>query len=192
MHQWTGKQRVSILDTCNSQLANIHERCRDESEGRCVHFVSIEIVRETTDMPSLNFGKNPTRGAYRALVERFPLCPIRTQAELDAAVRVVDELLDRHSELKFGEREYLEVLGDLVRAYEQSSAPRANDLADGEMVAFLIESKGVTQAQVAAAVKISESTISAVIAGNRNLTRTHIARLSKYFGVGPATFSFAF
>jgi HTH-type transcriptional regulator/antitoxin HigA len=37
---------------------------------------------------------------------------------------------------------------------------------------------------------IAESTISEVIAGKRSLSRGHIGKLSRYFGVQPGAFSF--
>ncbi len=57
------------------------------------------------------------------------------------------------------------------------------------MLRHLIESKGVTQAQVANDCRIAESTISAVLAGTRKLTRSHITKLTRYFHVEPSVFS---
>jgi HTH-type transcriptional regulator / antitoxin HigA len=62
--------------------------------------------------------------------------------------------------------------------------------SDAEVLAFLIQAKGVSQADVAQATRIAESTISEVLAGKRNLNRTHIGRLTHYFHVGPMAFRF--
>src|SRR5258708_3211615 len=51
--------------------------------------------------------------AYLILIQCFPLRPIRTDAELDAASRIIDELIDR-DDLSLAERDYLDVLSDLV------------------------------------------------------------------------------
>src|SRR5271165_1399167 len=55
--------------------------------------------------------------AYLTLILRLPLRPIRTDAELDAAICVIDELTDR-DDLSVAETDYLDVLGDLVEKYE--------------------------------------------------------------------------
>jgi transcriptional regulator with XRE-family HTH domain len=61
-------------------------------------------------------------------------------------------------------------------------------IADAEMLRHLIEAKNVTQVQVARATGIAESTISAVLAGNRRLNREHIEKLARYFHVGARAF----
>jgi transcriptional regulator with XRE-family HTH domain len=56
------------------------------------------------------------------------------------------------------------------------------------MLRHLIEAKGATQAEAARATGIAESTISAVLAGNRRLNREHIEKLARYFHVGGQAF----
>ncbi len=118
----------------------------------------------------------------------FPLRPIRTEEELDRAIEVINELLDR-DRLSDDEEDYLDVLGDLVEKYEKKHHPIA-PVSDAEMLAFLIESSGRTQAEVAAESGIAESTISEVLAGKRRLNRRHIealaARLPRQPGGPPA------
>jgi HTH-type transcriptional regulator / antitoxin HigA len=63
-------------------------------------------------------------------------------------------------------------------------------VSDAEMLQHLLEAKDVSQARVAKEAGIAESTISAVLAGNRRLTRTHIGKLASYFGVAPDVFAF--
>ena len=120
---------------------------------------------------------------------KFPLRPLRTDADLDAAVAVVDSLIDQ-DELSAPEQDYLEVLSDLVKAYEDEHIP-IEPVGDADTLRFVIEAKGVTQAQAAKEAGIAESTISEVLAGKRKLNRTQIGKLSRYFHVGPGTFAFA-
>ena len=61
-------------------------------------------------------------------------------------------------------------------------------VSDAQMLRHLIEAKGVAQVQVARATGIAESTISAVLAGNRRLNRNHIEKLASYFHVGASAF----
>jgi HTH-type transcriptional regulator/antitoxin HigA len=130
------------------------------------------------------YGKTEDR--YLDLVRQFPLRPLRTDGDLDAAVLVVDSLLDR-AKLTAPEKDYLDVLGDLIETYEAEAVPM-RPVGDAELLRFLIEQKGVTQAATAAGAGIAESTISAVLADKRTLTRTQIAKLARYFHVEPAAF----
>ncbi len=52
---------------------------------------------------------------YRALIERFPLVPIKSDAHLDKAHSVAQSLMLRKEPVASDEREYLEVLPDLKR-----------------------------------------------------------------------------
>jgi HTH-type transcriptional regulator/antitoxin HigA len=130
------------------------------------------------------YGKTEDR--YLELVREFPLRPRRNDADLDAAVAVIDALLDR-PRLTTAEQDYLDVLSDLVAAYEAETVP-LQPVGDAELLRFLIEQKGVTQAAAAAGARIAESTISEVLAGKRKLNRAQIAKLARYFHVEPGTF----
>ena len=130
-----------------------------------------------------------TEDRYLDLVRQFPLRPLRTDADLDAAVAVIDGLLDR-PKLTAPEQDYLDVLSDLVEAYEAETIPM-RPVGDAELLRFLIEQQGITQAAVAAGTRIAESTVSEVLAGKRKLNRSQIAKLARYFHVEPGTFMLA-
>src|SRR5688572_27124346 len=98
---------------------------------------------------------------YLELVRRFPLRPLRSDAELDRAIAVINSLIDR-DRLEPGEEDYLDVLGDLVEKYEDEHHPMP-PLSDAEMLRYLIESRDVTQVQAAAGTGLAESTISEVL-----------------------------
>ena len=130
------------------------------------------------------YGKTEDR--YLNLVRQFPLRPLRTNADLDAAVAVIDGLLDR-AKLAPPEQDYLDVLGDLVETYEAEAVP-IPPIGDAELLRFLIEQKNVSQAQVASGARIAESTVSEVLAGKRKLNRSQIARLARYFHIEASAF----
>jgi HTH-type transcriptional regulator/antitoxin HigA len=127
-----------------------------------------------------------TDPAYLALVQRFPLRPLRIDADLDAASEIVDELTDRDN-LSTAESDYLDVLGDLVEKYEAEHVEMPH-VSDGTMLRSLMDEKGVRQADVVRGTGISKTVLSLVLNGKRDLTREHIGALSKYFGVNPASF----
>ena len=62
-------------------------------------------------------GDLSTAAATETLLQQFPLRPIRCDEQLDRAIQIIDSLLDRPN-LDEGEQDYLEVLSDLVHAYE--------------------------------------------------------------------------
>ena len=130
------------------------------------------------------YGKTEDR--YLELVRRFPLRPLRSGADLDSAVAVVDSLLDQAT-LTAAEQDFLDVLSDLVETYETETMPM-RPVGDAELLRFLIEQKGVTQVGTAAGAGIAESTISEVLAGKRKLNRTQIAKLARYFHIEPGAF----
>ena len=130
------------------------------------------------------YGKTEDR--YLDLVRRFPLRPLRTDDDLNAAVAMVDTLLDEAS-LSPPEQDYLDVLSDLIEAYEADAVPM-RPVGDAAMLRFLIDQKGDTQSATAAGAGIAESTVSAVLAGKRALTRGQIAKLATYFHVEAGAF----
>ena len=107
---------------------------------------------------------------------------------MDRATKVIDSLVDRPS-LSSDEKDYLNVLSDLVEAYEEEHYRMAK-VSDARMVRHLMEAKGVNQTEVAQATGIANSTISAVLKGTRQLTREHIGRLAVFFQVDPGVFTF--
>ena len=126
-------------------------------------------------------------GSYLALIQAFPLRPIRSEKELDEAIKVVSALATR-PDLDPGEEDYLDVLSDLVEKYETANHPMG-PLPDGAMLRHLVESRGVTQTAVAKATGIKDSAISEVLAGKRQLSRANVEKLAHYFHVSPAAFS---
>jgi HTH-type transcriptional regulator / antitoxin HigA len=123
---------------------------------------------------------------YLELVQRFPLRPIRSEAELDRAIAMIDALLDQDRR-NSGEEDYLDVLSDLVEKYEDEHEPMPS-VSGADLLRFLIESQETTQARVASATGIAESTISEILAGKRELNRKHIEALARHFHVNPGVF----
>ena len=123
---------------------------------------------------------------YLGLVRSFPLRPIRSDGDLDRAINLIDSLVDRDN-LEPGEDDYLEVLSDLVLKYEAEHDPIAW-VSDADLVRYLLESNGMSQADLAERSRIAELTISEVVAGKRKLSRRHIAAVASVFRVSPSIF----
>jgi HTH-type transcriptional regulator/antitoxin HigA len=123
---------------------------------------------------------------YLALVERFPLRPIASDEQLDRAVAVIDELISR-ADPSPAERDYLDVLSDLVHKYETAEHPIA-PASDAEVLRFLMESRGLNQSQLSTEAGLPVSVVSEVLSGKRGLSRHGIEALARTFRVSPAVF----
>jgi HTH-type transcriptional regulator/antitoxin HigA len=84
------------------------------------------------------------------------------------------------------EEEAIELMTLLVERYEQErySVPQAEP---ANVLRYLLERTGLSQSDIAPELG-SESTVSLVLSGKRQLNRDHIARLSRRFHVSPAVF----
>lgn len=125
--------------------------------------------------------KGKGRDSYFELVLAFPLSSIHSDEHLDEAQKVMDRLLAK-SELDAGEETYLDALSDLVAVYEDEHHA-IEPSSDAEMLRHLVESKGVTQAQLSQETGIAKSTISEVLAGKKPFSRQVIRKLAEYFKV---------
>lgn len=137
---------------------------------------------------SLNRVYGKRRDEYLDLVRRFPLRPIRNDAELDDAIRVINSLVDKDA-LSAPEQDYHDVLSDLIEAYEDEHITFDYPGDDG-MLRYLLDLKEVSQADLAKQARIPESTISEILAGKRKLNRKQVGKLATFFGVEPGAFSF--
>jgi HTH-type transcriptional regulator / antitoxin HigA len=125
---------------------------------------------------------------YLELVMQFPLRPIRSETELDEAIRMVDSLLAKKSMLP-EEEDYLDVLGDLVKRYESDNHPMP-PLSDADMLNHLLEARCISQSELARAVNIADSIISNVLCGKSSLNRDQLGRIAHFFKVSPNVFAF--
>ena len=126
------------------------------------------------------------RDSYLALVQRWPLRPIRSDQELEQATAALNRLLDQER-LDQGEQDYLDVLGDLIERYEQEQHPIA-PCSDGAMLGYLLELRNARPKEIARATGISAATLADVLADKKQLTRGQIEKIAAHFEVDPAVF----
>ncbi len=125
------------------------------------------------------------RDTYPALVSQFRLIPIKDDDHLAAAHEIIDRLMQE--DLDPSGEDYLNVLVDLVEAYEDRNFPIV-DASDIDVLRELMRSNDLSQNGLAKKVGISQSTISAVLNGSRKLTKAHLLKLAEFFNVAPAAF----
>ena len=127
---------------------------------------------------------------YKALVERFPLVPIRSDDHLDQAHEVAQLLMMREEPLSFDEREYLEVLLSEIGKYENKHHDlNIQDLAPNVFLQSLMKDHGLKQVDIQAILGVNSSgVISEIVSGKRELTKEHCVKLGNHFKLTPAAF----
>jgi len=125
---------------------------------------------------------------YFDLIRRFPLKPIASDSELEAATAIIHELVDRgFDDLTEGEEAYLDVLSDLVEKYEDEHYP-IPEASAVQVLQFFIEDRQTNQRAVALGAGIATSTMSEILAGRRRMNLEHMKKLAAYFGVNVNVF----
>jgi HTH-type transcriptional regulator/antitoxin HigA len=130
--------------------------------------------------------KGKVRDRYFELIQEFPLRHINSLEELEAASAMLDTLLVKPS-LSAGEREYFEVLLDLIHTYEEKAYP-PRKVTDAGMLEHLLDAQGLTQAALSRAVDIPTNVINEIIKGKRKLNRRHIEKIVKHLKISPGVF----
>jgi HTH-type transcriptional regulator / antitoxin HigA len=111
--------------------------------------------------------------------------PIHSEAQLAQVQAKIDTLIDK-GELTSDEKDYLDVLGTLVYEYEQNLEPLL-DIYGVELLKVFIEERELKQKELVPIFR-TESIISDVLHGRRQLTTRHIQELAQFFHISPAAF----
>jgi len=122
---------------------------------------------------------------YKSLLAAMEPEVIRTE-EKDRAFLAVLEGLAAKEQVSEAERRMIELLILLIEEYESraSPVPQAGPL---DIIRHLMDAHGLRQKDLAEEFG-TESIVSDVLNGKRELTKDHIRRLSARFGVSPAVF----
>jgi HTH-type transcriptional regulator/antitoxin HigA len=123
--------------------------------------------------------------SYFPLVQQFALIHIRDDEHLAEALDVLDRLVAQ--DLDAGAQEYVDVLTDLVEAYEDEQVA-IPDASEADVLRELLRANGLTQAELKRRTGIAQSTISGVLNGTRSLTKGQVVALAEFFHVSPGAF----
>ena len=122
---------------------------------------------------------------YFELVKRHPLTSIRTEAELDAAQSVLDDLL--RQDLDGGGTAYLDALSDLVIVYEREHYAIA-PLPPHELLIHMLEERSMSQADLVRATGLAKATVSDLVTGKRSFTVNQMHTVANVFGLPGTVF----
>jgi HTH-type transcriptional regulator/antitoxin HigA len=121
-------------------------------------------------------------------VARDYLVPIETEAQYQAALELLEAVWPRVGENPVSPYGSLfTLLSERISAYENRASPIPNAPAH-QVLAFLMEQKGLKQSALARATGIYQSNLSQVLRGKRKLTLAQIRTLANFFGVEPSVF----
>lgn len=111
---------------------------------------------------------------------------IRSEREHNRALAVVEKLMDKPRK-SAAEKDMIELLATLIDQYEERIWPTP-EFSTGEMLKFLLEQRKMSQTELAHQTGIPQSTIANVIAGRRQLSKSSVSILAKFFKTSPAIF----
>lgn len=133
--------------------------------------------------------RTKVRDDYLALIRRFALAPIRDRNQYEQAVRMIDDLsIIDEERLTPGQADYLAVLTDLIEAFElrqeRSGAVRLTGL---ELLKFLLQENQMTASDLGRLLG-NRQLGSAVLRGQRQLSKVHIRKVCERFKVSADLF----
>lgn len=123
--------------------------------------------------------------SYIDLLNLFPPRPLKSEADLLMTQQVIDALIDK-GDLTSEEEDYLDLLGTLVYEYEEKHV-HIPSLHGIELLKALIQESNLRQKDLVPIFK-TESIVSEVLKGQRNLTVEHIQKLAEFFHIPPGAF----
>lgn len=128
--------------------------------------------------------------SYLKLIRQFPLRPIRNHGEYDLATSVMEKLAVRgEADLDAGERDYLDALDEFVSIYDQRHfsfpADKRTPLA---RLKYLLTESRTSPSQLKNVLGCSQSLVSMILTGARELSKENIRALSNHFNVEPGMF----
>lgn len=137
--------------------------------------------------------EDPVKNSFsKWLYTHFPPRPITTKKmyqQYQEAARILMHELEKkeipealHATLQ----EYLDSVLPFIEVYEKKEFA-VGAATPEEMLRFLMEQNDLSQYDIASELG-GQPVVSDILRGKRKLTRDHIERLSKRFGVRPATF----
>jgi HTH-type transcriptional regulator/antitoxin HigA len=125
---------------------------------------------------------------YARLLAKAAPRVIRTEEERDRALTIVESLLEKgERNMTPEECELFDLLTNLIRDYEATTYPPREKGKPHEMVAFLLEQRGLAPKDLWDVIG-SKSRVSEILAGKRSMTKEQAKKLAEFFHVGVALF----
>lgn len=123
---------------------------------------------------------------YAALLDRYPLLPIKDEVDYKRAIEVLEDLFGR-ADLSADQSGYLDTLVLLVRKYEDETSPIDGAMTPVEALRALMRANGLDQSDLAKLLG-SQPLASMILSGSRLISAKVARVLARRFSVEIGTF----
>ncbi len=123
---------------------------------------------------------------YRELCAFYLPRPVHSAAEAKEATAMLEALAG--FPLNEDQSDYLEAVAHFLDEYDRARNPPPAKPAAGDVLASLLEERGLTAADLSRILGTSRNVGGMLLRGERRLTLDHIRTLGRHFGVSPAVF----
>jgi HTH-type transcriptional regulator / antitoxin HigA len=124
--------------------------------------------------------------SYTALIALFPLRPLHDEVDYDNALEIAEALVGR-TDLTADQADYLDVLADIIQKYESRFHAIDGGGDSLETLRCMLEERGMNASDLGRLLG-NRALGSAILRGQRQLSKTHIRVLSSYFKVSSDLF----
>ena len=125
---------------------------------------------------------------YGRLLAKAAPRVIRTDEEHERALGIVESLLEKgERNMTLEEDALLDLLTNLIRDYEARAYPRRKKSKPYEMVAFLMEQRGLAPKDLWPVIG-SKSRVSEILGGKRSISKAQAKKLAEFFHAGVELF----
>lgn len=127
------------------------------------------------------------RNRHSTVMDKFPIQPIRTEADYDRATAVLQDLIG-HDDLNQEQQDYIEVMIALVAAYEEKRyAKIMGDVSPLDALKQLAEANAMTIGSIGKIIG-SASYASMIFNGDREISKENAKKLAERFRVDAGLF----
>jgi HTH-type transcriptional regulator / antitoxin HigA len=123
---------------------------------------------------------------YGRLLSKAQPTIIKTEAENERALLLVEKLFEKGDKLSFEENTLLELLVKLIADFEEEHYP-IRDATPQEVLLELMNARGLKQTDLADVLG-SKSRVSEILSGKREISKAQIKSLSQFFNVSVELF----
>ncbi|GEM_PF-2488985 len=125
---------------------------------------------------------------YSALCALLLPRPIRSRSQAAEVETMIDALAVDERRLTKDQRDYLEMLCDVLEMWDAAHAPAAGKLSPAAFLALLLEQSGQSAAEVSRQIAVDRSVMTRLLSGERAFTVPQAQALARHFAVDAAAF----
>lgn len=114
--------------------------------------------------------------------------PIHSRAQAADVEAMIDALAVDERRLSADQRDYLEMLNEVLTVWDEAHAPATADIPPAALLKLLLEESGQTAAAVARAIGVNRSVLTRLLDGTRHFTIAQAKALAAHFAMAPVAF----